>query len=95
MSKKIKLELNRPLLNMEGVAFEDTTMAKFIAGRLYNAEQGDPLKFLDWSTELHTTGSIEVDESDFNTILEVVKSTPKLGRGILGQIVRTFNVAKA
>lgn len=94
MSKKIKLELQVPLLNIEGKEFEDTNMAKFIANRLYSAETGDALKFLDWSGELYATGTIEVDESDFNTILETIKSTPRIGRGILGQIIRKFNASK-
>lgn len=91
---KIKLELEAPLLNIEGKPFEDTSIAKYVANRLYTAENGDPLKFLDWSTELFQTGTVEVDESDFNLIMETVKSTPKISRGVLGQIIRKLNESK-
>lgn len=83
-----KLDLRKPVLDLDQKPVENHTLAKVLADRLYASTDGDALKYLDWSLKLNSEGVIEVDESDYQNLINFTKSLANLQAGIKGQILR-------
>jgi len=76
------LDLNFPCLNLDGEPYtmkskeskEPETVGRFIANFLVQSPKGDVLKHYDWALALNKGKPIELDESDWNTFKEWLKT---------------------
>jgi len=90
----MKLDLNKPILNLEGIELEGVTMAKVVANALANAGQGDAIKFLDWALQLHKGQVLELDKSDFDTLKNFVQNAQGLTVLAKGRILPEIQAQK-
>lgn len=85
----ITLDLNKPLLDLEGNSVKDTdgkeiTIGILLASQLISSSEGDALKFLDWAITLKQGKSLPLDASDkqtLETFVKGVKTLTNLGKG--------------
>ena len=89
MSTMIKVDLNVALLTIEGKDFENDTVGKILANRLYNSEKGDSVKYFDWALKLWQKEVIDMDSSDLDGLIEFVKEE-KLPNFAEAQILRSL-----
>ena len=86
-----KIDLNFPILDLEGKEVEKSNAGKIIANVLVNQSQGDALKFWGWALELNKKEPIELDESDFSTLKDFIKNSEALPIITKAQVLRVFN----
>ena len=70
----MKLDLNKPLLNLEGTQIEDATIGKVLASNLAAASEGDAVKYMLWAVLLYKGSPIEVDKVDADKIEKFVEN---------------------
>lgn len=70
----MKLDLNKPVLNLEGDPIEESTAGKVLASNLAAATEGDPVKYMIWATLLYKGSPITVDKSDVSHIRKFVEN---------------------
>lgn len=90
----IRLDLNKELITLDGITL-DINMAKIVADRLFTAGDGDALKYLDWALTLQKEGVITVDSSDYDNLLNFLKSSKTIQAGYKGQILKAVLQARA
>jgi hypothetical protein len=86
-----KIDLNFPILDLDGIELEGSNAGKIVANVLVNQTQGDAVKFWGWALELNKRMPIELDESDFSTLKTFVKNSEALPIITKAQILRVFN----
>lgn len=99
MSKLIDIDFSglflapndEPVVDQEG---KQIHMAKFLAASLYHSRKGDALKFFDWSTSLYKTAKLAIDQSDYETLYQWVKSDESMSNGFRAQILNRMDAAK-
>lgn len=74
----IKLDLNKPLLNLEQKQIDDATIGRVLATNLANSNEGDPVKWMIWATLLYKGSPIEIDKSDFEKLRRFVENHRQL-----------------
>lgn len=99
---KIVVDLNRPLLDLQGgpdisggLVPSDTKLAAALAHMLRSSQEGDAIKYLNWVIDLAATGKLEVDESDHDTITAFVKGNRQALNLVKGQLLKALNDSKA
>lgn len=65
---------------------QGTTLAKLIA----NSNAGDPLKLWDWAVTINKGEVLELDESDFETLVKFIKDNQQLTILSKAQLLRTM-----
>lgn len=70
------LDFNKYLKDLDGVETENpnTHIGKGLANTLVAQSEGDAIKYWGWALKLNNKESIDVDESDYNTLKEFIKS---------------------
>ena len=77
----MKINLNKPFLDMRHDAMEGDTQAKFLANVLAGKfEELPPIKAFDYALKLYNEGEIDVDASDLNAIKSGLKKL--VGQGM-------------
>lgn len=71
----MKLNLNKPFINLEQTAFTDSNMGQTVASAISNFAQGDALKFWGWATALYGKNEITIDESDEEVLKKFINET--------------------
>lgn len=70
------INLNFQIKDLDG---KDIGLAnKAFANTLMAEKGGDAVKLFDWAMSLNKEGKIEVDESDFNKIKEIIEKSETL-----------------
>jgi hypothetical protein len=87
----MKLDLNTPLLNLEGTAIEDATIGKVLATQLSSASEGDAVKYMIWATLLYKGSPIEVDKADIAKIEKFVEGHRALTNLAKAAILNAIN----
>lgn len=88
------VNLNLPLVNLEGKAVEDVTQGKIVATQLANANTGDAIKFWLWATTLYQNIKLTLDDSDFSTLNDFVKNCANLTNAAKAQILKSLSETK-
>jgi hypothetical protein len=87
-----KLNLNFAINDLDGI--ELARANKLLAASLMAEKNGDAVKYFDWAMTLNKEGIIEVDESDFNKIKEIVEKTEAITLIVKAQILKYFSTLK-
>lgn len=98
---KYKINLDRPVFDLvpesESKDCKKDTPQKLgqaLGLMLKSATDGDALKYLCWAIELFGKGQIEVDESDYQHLIEFVKNNKQTWALVKGQLLLAFAEAK-
>lgn len=92
---KYKINLGNKIVDHTGRVDENLTYAKVLATVLASAPEGDKLKFFNWAQELHKTGSVELDDSDFTMLYDFVKTGKAMTATATAPILSTMNDVRA
>jgi len=84
----MKINLNKPFLDLDGRQIEKLTVANRLAVALANSTEGDGLKYYMWAVDLYKGRSFEVDEVDGEALKEFVKRNATLTAMEKGQILK-------
>lgn len=74
----VKIDLNKPMLDLDGKAMEGGTLGEILASYLVGQSQGEALKYYDWAVTLHKGKEIIVDKADFKKIKEFIENSKSL-----------------
>lgn len=89
----VKIDLNIPFVNLDGkhsTDNESSTLGKIAGSTMAVAQEVDALKFFTWAQKFYNGQSIEVDESDFNSIQRFFESHKSLFVVAKAQILRAL-----
>ena len=94
----MKLDLNKPILDLEGIPLKEKedknfTMARALANQLVLAVKGDAVKFYDWGLTFYKIGIIEIDEADMAILENFVKDL-QVSNLVKGQIIKEIKSNK-
>lgn len=73
---------------------ENKTLGRLLSEILLSETAGDPIKLHDWGTQLRQENILEVDDSDYKTIYELLKTTPRVVVTSRAQIMKKMDEAK-
>jgi len=91
----MKIDLNKPFVDMKGQPIEGDTQAKFLAGVLAGKfEDLSPIKAFDYALKLFNDGEIEIDASDLDAVKNGVKKLVAQGVSnlVCAQLERSLSV---
>jgi len=89
---KIKIDLNFEMFDLENrsIGFAN----KILAGFLMSEFKGDSVKLFDWAMSLNQTGIVELDNSDLESLLSVIKPTERVSVMAKAPIIKHLNSLK-
>jgi hypothetical protein len=73
-----KIELNKPILSLDGSIIEDSNLGKLLAQILAASNKGDALKFMAWALKLHAGEAIELDPTDRDVLKNFILGNDQL-----------------
>jgi hypothetical protein len=73
-----KIELNKPILSLDGSPIEDSNLGKLLSQMLASSNKGDALKFMAWALKLHAGEPIELDPTDRDVLKNFVLGNDQL-----------------
>ena len=71
----MKLNLDKQLVNLKGVPFENEKLSDILANILALSTQGKPAKMITWAVNLTNNGEIDIDKSDLRFITGLVEGS--------------------
>jgi hypothetical protein len=86
-----KIELNKPILNLDGSPIEGSNLGKLLSQMLAGSNKGDALKFMAWALKLHAGESIELDPTDKEVLKSFILSNEQLTNLSKAQMLECFN----
>lgn len=94
----MKLNLNKPLLDLDGNAVvqggEEVILGKFLAAALAAGKADEPIKFMDWAFKLHKEGEIEIDNADMDKMKSFVNEHQGMTVIAKGSLLKCFSEAE-
>lgn len=84
----MKIDMNKPLLDLDGKQIENETIGKNIARALMASNEGDALKQLDWSLKLYNGETIDLDTSDQETMKKAIQDSKMITNLVKGQALQ-------
>ena len=91
----MKLDLNKPLVDLEGKEIKDSNMGKtvgnFLAG---NKTELDAVKAYDIAGGLYSGKAIEIDDSDINKLEKSIEDTNVLTPLAKAQVLKAIRATK-
>ena len=72
-NKKMKIDLNFDLVDLDGKSIDNANAGKLVASALVQQSKGDALKFWDWAVALNKGEILDLDSSDQETFKNFVK----------------------
>lgn len=95
---KIKINLNKPFLNIDGEVLKngetDSNMGKSVGNYLAQTNKGNAIKLFALAIDFHKTGEVEVDEADFKTIRDMVETNDGFANLAKAQVLKEMDDAK-
>lgn len=85
-----KIDLNKPILDLDGKEIEGSNLGKLVAQMLVTASRGDALKFMAWALKLHNGETLELDPSDKETLRNFIKDHEQLTILSKAQMLQCF-----
>jgi hypothetical protein len=86
----MKINMNVPILGLDGVELPDANMGKLVAQMLVNGSKGDALKYFHWAQKLHKGEALELDPSDSETLKNFIKDNDQLTILVKAQALACF-----
>jgi len=74
----MKLNLNLPIVGLDGTEIADSNVGKLIAQVLAQGSKGDALKFWHWAQKLYAGEELDLDPTDAETLKNVIKDNESL-----------------
>jgi len=74
----MKLNLNLPIVGLDGTEIADSNVGKLIAQVLAQGSKGDALKFWHWAQKLYAGEELDLDPSDAETLKNAIKDNESL-----------------
>lgn len=74
----MKLNLNLPIVGLDGTEIADSNVGKLIAQVLAQGSKGDALKFWHWAQKLYAGEELDLDPSDAETLKNAIKDSESL-----------------
>ena len=74
----MKIDLNAPIIDLDGTEIKDSNMGKIVAQMLISETKGDALKFWDWAQKLYKGEILDLDKSDQEVFKNFIKDTEKI-----------------
>jgi hypothetical protein len=74
----MKINMDKPILGLDGKEIEGTHLGKIIAQTLASASKGDALKFFTWAQKLYSGETLDLDPSDTETLKTFIKEAESL-----------------
>lgn len=71
----MKLNLDKQLVNLKGIPFENEKLSDILANILALSTQGKPAKMITWAVNLTNNGEIDIDKSDLRFIAGLVEGS--------------------
>lgn len=90
----IKIELNRPLTDLEGKPVRDILLGKQLAEVLSASTKGNSIKVIAWAIDLWKGEPLQVDDSDKQWLREFVESSDHMANLLKAQLLTVINEAK-
>lgn len=69
-------------------------LSMVLAEMLKTSQKGDAIKYLDWAIDLAQKGKIEVDNSDYDSLMTFIKEHQQLMVLVKAQLIKAFKQAK-
>jgi len=85
-----KVNLNFSLTDLDGIEIPNSNAGKIIANTLIQQSKGDALKFWGWALKLNQKEELELDDSDYSTLKDFVKSHEGLPILTKAQCLKSF-----
>ena len=85
------LDLNVPLINLEGEKDEQQTLGRVLATVLGQETEGKTLKIFGWWQTLLTGEPLQLDDSDIADLRILVDTNKRLFIYVKGQILEIIN----
>jgi len=70
----MKVDFNKPLIDLEDKPIEDFNIGKNLATLLAQNTKGDCIKLTDWARQIYKGEVIDLDNADQITMKEFIKS---------------------
>lgn len=74
----MKLNLNLPIVGLDGTEIADSNVGKLIAQVLAQGSKGDALKFWHWAQKLYAGEELDLDPTDAETLKNAIKDNESL-----------------
>jgi hypothetical protein len=74
----MKLNLNLPIVALDGTEIADSNIGKLIAQVLAQGSKGDALKFWHWAQKLYAGEELDLDPTDAETLKNAIKDNEAL-----------------
>lgn len=74
----MKIDLNAPIIDLDGSEIKDSNMGKIVAQMLITETKGDALKFWDWAQKLYKGEVLDLDKSDQEVFKNFIKDSEKI-----------------
>ena len=78
MSTSFIIDLNKPIVGLDGNPIEESNLGKIVAQMLVSATKGDALKFWSWANKLYVGESLDLDPSDKEVLKNFIKDHEQL-----------------
>ena len=72
------LNLNTPILGLDGLELPESNLGKIIAQTLASSSKGDALKLWHWAQNLYAGKDLDLDPSDVETLKGFIKDSEQL-----------------
>jgi hypothetical protein len=90
----MKIDLNKPVLDLGKSPIENAFIGKVIASALISGTKGDALKFMEWAFLLHEGKELDLDKSDYETLKSFITNSESITILVKGQALEIINEAK-
>lgn len=86
----MKVDMNMPILGLDGVELPDSNMGKLVGQMLVNTSKGDALKYFHWAQKLYAGEALELDPSDSELLKNFIKENDQLTILVKAQALACF-----
>lgn len=90
----MKLNFNKPLLEIDGTAVSESNLGKGLATSLAYSKKGDSIKYWGWALKLDEGKELELDKSDYDTLKSFIKENEGLIVMIKAQLLEVMGEFK-
>lgn len=91
----MKVNLDKPLLDLNDQPLGDETMAKVLANILKTAQTNEPIKVLSWALDFFKTGEADLSPSEAEEVKNMVKSNAQFIALVKGRILSELEAQTA
>lgn len=74
----MKIDFNKPLLDLDGKELPDTNIGKILANVLCSQTKGDALKLYDWGRSMYKGEILDLDRADQDLLKSQIKDSESL-----------------